>query len=110
VRPRRIVLRRLAGIVAAAVTAAPAMAASAGGTRGTHRAGAVRPIHKWPRGAGLSGAWETGMERRQGPGARCRDRSTDALTQAGVTLLNHSVSRAVGLLRSVVVLFGRTVI
>jgi hypothetical protein len=27
-------------------------------------------------GAGLSGAWETGMERRQRPGARCRDRST----------------------------------
>ena len=31
-------------------------------------------------------------------------------TQTGVTLLNHPVSRAVGLLRSVVVLFGRTVI
>lgn len=49
-RRRRIVLRWLAGIVAAAVTAAPAMAASAGGTRGTHRAGAVRPIQKWPLG------------------------------------------------------------
>src|SRR5262249_6054454 len=42
--------------------------------------------------------------------ARVAAHALPQATQTGVTLLNHPVSRAVGLLRSVVVLFGRTVI